>query len=330
MRKLKCLIAIFLTAAMASAGQVFTGKQAHKLLDGAVMGGSSMLDKAKVEVIDMNDTHKRNIKVIMLRENGKDFNETYVASYDVDGNFIDGMLVAQKGDVGHFRTAHDNEYVWFVPQGEATVTITSDSVFVTRIYNLEMKPLSKTYLRHTEKVTFKYCLQPDGSFVQLKPAIETYQIEGNIETNADGTKTELAPTKKTPISAEHNTLSMNVMTLLYAPVSASVKTMEAWTEMGLIFKQRMNMTGIPDCDLWSANYYKANISNILTQGDGRNMVWLYQHHSEEAPSYMLSVLLIGHDSNVPSNVVEAFNKLGKAAGRLQDKAARKWWKDLIK
>lgn len=331
MKRLISITTILLLVFIASWGQTVTNKQAHALLNGIVIGGIDALDKTQVHIINQYfTTDGINIKTIECSSSDKKAIDTYIASYDEKGHIIDGMLVAQKNDVNHFRSNLDNEYVWFVPKGEASVTVNSDSVLISRIYNQEMKPLGDTYLRHTEKITFIYCVQADGTFIQLEPIIESYEIEGLLSTNSDSTKTELLPTTKKLIGAEYNSLSMNVMRLLYAPISAYDKTMMEWSELGQFFKQRMLMMGVPDCDFWSANYYKLHISDILTQGDGRNMVWFYQHQNEQAPSDMMSVLLIGYDSSIPSKAGDIFDKLKKAVNRINDKAARKWWKEFTK
>lgn len=331
MKRLTSISTVLLLVFMVSWGQTVTNKQAHALLNAIAIGGIDAIDKAHVQIIDQFFTTKGiSIKTIECSSSDKKAIDTYIASYNGKGQIIDGMLVAQKNDVNHFRTNIDNEYVWFVPKGEASITVNNDSVLISRIYNQEMKPLGDTYLRHTEEITFRYCVQTDGTFIQLEPTIETYEIEGLLSTNADGTKTELLPTAKKLIGAEYNSLSMNVMRLLYAPISAYDKTMMEWSELGQFFKQRMLMMGVPDCDFWSANYYRLHISDILTQGDGRNMVWFYQHQNEQAPSDMMNVLLIGYNSSVPSKVGDIFDKLKKAANHINDKAARKWWKEFTK
>ena len=326
MKRLFSLQILLLLSVMCLSGQVFTGKQAHALLDDIVMHGPAVLDTASVNVIAQTMMPSGGTLRCMVVATHRP--ETYVASYDANGKLIDGMMVATKGDVNVLQSRANNEYVWFVPQGEVECAITADSVVVTRNYHYEMKPIGDTYMRHCITVTSRYAVRPDGTFEQLEPVCLARQIEGQLDESGK----ELPATSNTAVTADFNSLSLNVMQLLHAPVSAHDTTMNRWAEMGLFFQQRTNMMGIPDADLWSAYYYKQSIHRLLMQGDGRNMVWFYRHHDEASANNMWLVMLMGYSSMGGSGATASwlFEDLQKAAKRLSDKEARQWWKKYLK
>ena len=298
------------------------GKQAHALLDGITMEERAVLDTATVIITDQL-THPTGMTLrcmVVLTERP----ETYVASYDTNERLIDGMLVGTKGDVNVLRSKVDNEYVWFVPDHQTKCTVRTDSVVVTRNYRFEMKPIGDTYMRHCITVTNCYAMRDDGTFEQADAICTALQIEGQLDRSG----LELPATSATAVAADINLLSLNVMQLLHSPVSTYATTMEQWLEMGEFFQRRTSMTGVPDADLWSACYYRNNIHRLLTQGDGRNMIWFYQHNSEATADNMWRVMLLGYDGMIDHNAPASwlFQLLSDAAKRLPDKKARQWWK----
>lgn len=329
MKRLTAFAFVLLTV-IAAHCQAVGAKQAHAMLDNIVMGDRAALEKAQVSVtLNVGHSNGITLKTVEVINEGK---QTYVATYDATGRLVDGMLVATDGDVKQLRTESDNEYVWFVPQGEAKCVVSADSVMVTRRYDMKMKPLSNSYIRHSCTVTCRYVVNTDGTFEQLPVVCENYQIEGSLD--ADGQ--ELPPTSCLQVQPSLNTTSLKVMSLLYSPISNSSAAMEEWIELGAYLYQRMDMTGVPDCEFWSANYYTNNIAPMLAQGDSRKMVWFYQHYGTRSFVEAWAVLY-GGDYNRLSNYIPIsdnhpsfYQILKQSAKRLSDKKARQWWKEALK
>lgn len=333
MKRIIFISLISLLAFISSWGQTVAGKQAHAMLNSIVIGNKDALDKAQVTITDqVSLANGISIKLIECSSSDKKTIDTYVASYNENGAIIDGMLVGTKGDISVLRSQRDNEYIWFVPKGEANCSITADSINVIRKFNYEMKPIGLTHMRHCITIISRYTIMPDGTFKQSEPLCEATQIEYQIDENGH----ELPPTSKMKVSADYNDLSLKVMQLLYAPISVSDKTMDEWGELGLFFESRAHMTGVPDADVWSANYYKQNIHRILLQGDGHNMDWFYRHHDAEETINMWLIMLAGYEyrngasalvGEIPSWATKQFKDTAK---RLKDKKAKQWWKDFLK
>lgn len=321
--------AFMLLTIIAAHCQAVSAKQARALLDNIFMGDRAALDKAQVSVtLNVGHSNGITLKTIEVINEGK---QTYVASYDATGRLVDGMLVATDGDVKQLRAESDNEYVWFVPQGEAKCVVSADSVMVMRRYDMKMKPLSNSYIRHSCTVTSRYAVYTDGTFEQLPVVCENDQIEGALDVNGQ----ELPPTSCRRVQPSLNTTSLKVMSLLYSPISNPSAAMEEWIELGAYLNQRMDMTGVPDCDFWSASYYTNSIAPMLAQGDGRKMVWFYQHYGRGSFVEAWAVLH-GSDYNRLANYISnsdnysSFYKiLNQTAKRLSDKKARQWWKEAL-
>ena len=329
MKKLCFLTIAFILISIVSNGQTITNKQAHALLSKIVLDGKSHLDGAEAQIINQVATGNGGT-IVSISLSSDNSQETYVASCDAKGQFIDGMIVATKGDIRVLRSQRDNEYIWFVPKGEANLFISSDSLIVVRNYNYEMKPLGETHMRHWITVTSRYVIMSDGKFEQSEPLCEASQIEYELDEAGN----ELPAKSQKRVSPDFNELSLKVMQLLYAPVSASDKTMEEWAELGEFFERRSNMMGVPDADLWSAYYYKENIHRLLLQGEGHNMEWFYRHHDEGQADCIWQIMILGYnhagtsfDNKTASWI---FKELNKSAKRLKDKNARDWWKNFIK
>ena len=318
MKKSIYLITCILFAALWSNGQVLTGKQTHALLDGIVMGGNQTLDKARAQVLDQNG----NIKVVELNK-GDGPKETYVASYNAHGKLIDGMFVAVNGDVKHLKSESDNQYVWFVPQGEASVTLKDDSVLVTRRYNMEMKPLGDEYMRHCVTYTSRYVVRSDGTFEQLATDKVILQVEGKLVDAGDGSKQEMAPSKTKVIKSSSRFLTPDIMDLLHAPRSSFVPAMSQWLELEQYFAGRETMTGIDDSELWSMNYLHAHAADMLSQGDGEKMIWLYEHRNDAGALEMVTKMYEYLTALSKEDTRKQLQQVGK---KLKDKEARKWWK----
>ncbi len=322
--------AIVLLSVVVTHCQVVGAKQAHTLLDNIVMGDRAALNEARVCVTyNTGLPNGITLKSIEVMNKGK---QTYVACYDATGRLVDGMLVATDGDVKQLRAETNNEYVWFVPQGDAKCVVSADSVMVTRRYDMKMKPLSNSYIRHSCTVTCQYAVHADGTFEQLPVVCENYQIEGELDTDGQ----ELPPTSRRQVKPSLNTTSLRVMSLLYSPISNSSAAMEEWIELGAYLNQRLDMTGVPDSEFWGASYYTDNIAPMLAQGDGRKMVWFYLHYGS-GPYVDALAVLYGGDYNRLANYISSSDKhpsfhqiLKQSAKRLSDKKARQWWKEALK
>ena len=313
MRLLLTLATLALLATAAAQSQAVDAKQAHSLLDGIVMGSREAIDRAQVDVAStIALPGGMALRVIEMTEGGN--RSTYVASYDADGGLVDGMLVATDGDVRRLRAEADNEYVWFVPQGPAVCTATTDSVFVRRRYNMEMKPVGDSYIRHCCTATSRYAIRADGTFEQLPMAIVNQQIEGPLDAQGR----ELPPTSQREVRPSLNAQSAAVMQLLHSPISMAPAAMEQWLALGHHLIDRMQMTGVPDCELWATSYYANHIAPMLSQGDGRKMVWFDGYHN-----------LAGYISATDTDHT-LHNVLLQSAKRLSDKKARKWWEKVLK
>ncbi|MBR1550808.1 MAG: hypothetical protein IJ632_00625 [Muribaculaceae bacterium] len=312
-------------------GQALNSKQAHTLLDNIVMGSRGTLNSAQVSVVH----HKAlpggiTVRAFLVKAQGMPA-ATYVASYGTDDRLIDGMLVATEADVRRLRAEPDNEFVWFAPQGEAQCSIFPDSVLVTRRYNLEMKPLGHSYTRYCCTATSPYVINADGTFRQLPMTFEDYRIDGMLDENLQ----ELPPSSQKKAQPSHNALSAQVMHLLHSPISKAEEAMEEWMKLGDDFSRRLNMTGVPESDSWSISYYANNTGRMLTQGDGRKMVWFYQHFGS-GPIIDAMALLYGKEYNLAKFISSTDNDeslpnlLHQAIKRLNDKKARQWWKEALK
>ena len=320
------LVLMLALALVATSQQMVTGKQAHALLDNIVADGNHTLDKAQVRIINQARIHNGVIiKAMQLSHDGNDVVETYVASYDTRGHLIDGMKVAQTGDVKRLREETDNDYVWLVPQGEAECLLSADSVTVTRRFNMEMKDIGGLFMRRCATLTCRYSVRADGTFEQRSSVCDNVQHEGTVTTAADGSRQEDLQLT-TSVKGGYNALSLKVMELLYAPISAAEKSMAEWAEMGQWFKARMNQMGVPDADQWSAMFYLSSIPPMIMQGDGRKMVWIYQHQSDADVANLIALMYGGYYNQGSRS--DAPGVWRDAAKHLKDKNARKWWKNL--
>lgn len=324
------VFALVLLSAIAAHCQAIDAKQAHALLDNIVMGDRAALDKAQISVgFNVGLPNGISVKTIEVMNDGK---QTYVASYDASGRLVDGMLVATDGDVKQLRAEANNEYVRFVPQGEAKCVVSADSVLVTRCFDMKMKPLGGSYIRHSCMVTSRYAVKADGTFEQLPVVCENHQIEGQLDSDGQ----ELPPTSCLQVKPSLNATSVKVMQLLYSPISKSSSAMEEWIALGAYLNQRMGMTGVPDCEFWSASYYTDNIAPMLAQGDGRKMVWFYQNYGKGSIVEAWAALHGGDYNNLASYMASTINNqsfnnlLNQSAKRLTDKKARQWWKRALK
>ena len=322
MKRILLITILSLVGTVCSYSQVITGKQAHALLDGIVMGGNKTLDKAQLQIIDQQSTGTGSIKVIELASSNAP-KETYVASYDATSKLIDGMFVAVNGDVKYLKSETNNEYVWFVPQGEARVTLKGDSVLVTRCYNIEMKPLGDDYMRHCVTSTSRYALRGNGTFEQLATEKVIRQVEGKLVDGADGTKQEMPPSKTKVVKSSKTFLAPDIMDLLHAPHSAFGQAMSRWLELEQFFAGRETMTGIDDAELWSRNFLHAHAASMLSQGDGEKMTWLYEHQYDEGALEMVAKM---YEYISILKLEDARKHLEEVGKKLKDKNARKWWK----
>lgn len=321
MKKYLLTTILALAVALCSVAQGVSGKQAHALLDGIVMGGNKTLDKAKTQVIDQQALGSNALRVITVNK-GDAPQETYIASYDASGKLLDGMFVASAGDVKYLKSESNNDYVWFVPQGDASVTLQGDSVLVTRRYNMEMKPLGDDYMRHCVTYTSRYVVCGDGTFEQLPTSKVILQVEGKLVDGADGSRQELPPSKTQVVGSSKRFLTPDIMDLLHAPRSVFGQAMSKWLELEQFFAERETMTGIDDSELWSRNFLHAHAASMLSQGDGEKMVWLYEHQYEEGAIVMLTKM---NEYISILHLVDAREHLEQVGKKLNDKNARKWW-----